>query len=70
MSYPLCFNSEAEFETWVTISELDGSDLGSPRFSFCDYCTKKYQAEMILQDRCSYPDLLVDNDDEEIKNGN
>lgn len=57
MDYPKCFDSSDEFEAWILDAERDFSDLPSPRFSFCSYCCKGYQSDMIQQGRCQNPDL-------------
>ena len=61
--FPLCFYSKEKFETWVKFAESipDGND---PRLSFCNYCTKGYQKEMTLVDRCQSPDFEIPEGDE------
>lgn len=64
MDYPPCFNSKEIFEAWVEVSLDDNSEEPDPRFSFCNYCTKKYQSEMKQIDMCLYPEKeLVEEED-------
>jgi len=67
MGYPKCFPSQGEFDTWVRLSENDGGL--DPRISFCDVCTVKYQAKMIEEARCENPELVIDEEKEDIVNG-
>ena len=50
--FPRCFNSKEEFKAWVQAAR--GS---SPRAGFCTDCTKEYQARMVKEGRCQYPEV-------------
>ena len=50
--FPRCFNSREEFKAWVQAAR--GS---SPRAGFCTDCTKEYQARMVKESRCQYPEV-------------
>jgi hypothetical protein len=67
MSYPKCFDSQRQFDTWVELSENDG-DV-DPRISFCDSCSVRFQKLMIQQDRCENPTLEIDEQKEDIVDG-
>ena len=67
MSYPKCFPSKGEFDTWVRLSENDGGP--DPRISFCESCSVKYQYDMILVGRCENPGFVIDEEKEDIING-
>lgn len=61
MSYPKCFDSQEEFDTWVSQSDDDG--LPDPRISFCESCSVTYQAQMIRAGRCQNPDFVILEED-------
>lgn len=58
-SYPKCFESKDSYEAWVSCNAQDVLD-GDARFSFCQYCTVKYQDEMIKQNRCENPTFDIE----------
>lgn len=62
MSYPRCFDSQLEFDTWVELSENDG-DV-DPRISFCESCSIRYQKAMIKENRCENPEFVIDEEKE------
>jgi len=65
MDFPVCFDTEENFEAWVSLAESqdDGRD---PRISFCNYCTKEYQSEMTIQGRCQNPTFTeFDSEDDD-----
>lgn len=67
MSYPRCFDSQLEFDTWVELSENDG-DV-DPRISFCESCSIRYQKAMIKENRCENPEFMIDEEKEMIIDG-
>lgn len=54
-TYPKCFGTKSDFEAWVNLAEEDCID-DNPRLSFCQFCTRNYQATMSLLGRCKYPE--------------
>jgi hypothetical protein len=67
MSYPKCFDTKQQFNVWVEQSESDG--LPDPRVSFCDSCSLRYQHAMIEENRCENPDYVIDEESEDIVDG-
>lgn len=53
-SYPLCFTSQAQFDSWKAIAR---SKVGrcNGRNEYCSDCTPEYQRRMILEFRCAWP---------------
>ena len=54
--YPQCFDSKEQFKSWAEAAR--GS---SPRAGFCTDCTEDYQAKMVKQSRCQYPQVKFYN---------
>jgi hypothetical protein len=57
--YPICFNSGAEYGLWVQTARHSPP---TPGHGYCEDCTKEYQAKMLQQDRCKYPDTVFRQD--------
>jgi len=53
--YPVCFNSAVEYGLWVQTARQSPP---TPGHGYCEDCTKEYQAKMLEQDRCKYPDTV------------
>lgn len=52
--FPPCFDSFEAYETWLYHAAT--SDLADPAKSICMDCTPEYQAEMIFNGRCQFPE--------------
>lgn len=70
MSHPPCFDSEDQFDTYMTqhercVSMVRGSKPNDVarrnemnHSSFCLDCTKTYQDQMIKESRCQFPGVV------------
>lgn len=67
MSFPKCFGTQQDFDTWVSLSENDGDK--DPRISFCESCTNRFQKLMKKLDFCENPDFVINEEDEDIIDG-
>jgi len=62
--YPPCFNSLEQFSEWASLAE----ETGVGRFQFCLDCTRSYQAKMVYEGRCEFPETqftVITNEDGE-----
>jgi hypothetical protein len=57
--YPVCFNSGTEYGLWVQSARQAPP---TPGHGYCEDCTPEYQAQMLEQDRCKYPDTIFRGD--------
>ena len=53
MSYPLCFESQSQFNRWNHYARIT-----QPRYHICTDCSKEYQQKMILESRCVKPEAV------------
>lgn len=60
MSYPLCFESQEQFDRWLAADNncyhYTGKDLGR-HTPICTDCTPTYQQTMRLQSRCEHTEI-------------
>ena len=53
---PACWGSAASWVEWQKFNEQAGSAPGKALDHYCVDCTPEYQAKMVAQQRCAYPD--------------
>lgn len=56
-SFPDCFETSEEFESWVTLAQED-PEIEEPRLSFCTDCLPWFQNLMKKQGRCVNPTFV------------
>jgi hypothetical protein len=59
MKYPACFDSEAQYIAWVHAARS-----AQAKIDHCRDCTAAYQARMIEQHRCEYPETVFELDED------
>lgn len=60
---PACFDTDKQYRDWLAMARLSrpGAD------GHCADCTQQYQAQMLSEGRCGYPDVQFVEDKEVIK---
>ena len=53
MTFPACFDSQAQYDSW-----REAANVCRPRHGYCEDCTPEYQARMIETFRCKYPNTV------------
>lgn len=61
MYYPECFTDEKQFLEWRRLARAS-SYVGIS--SVCMDCTPEYKTKMILQDRCSEPEVTFERNED------
>ena len=54
---PLCWGDHASWVEWQRLNEQTGAAPGKPLDHYCTDCEPAYQAKMVAQQRCGYPDV-------------
>lgn len=54
MSYPPCFDSNAQYQDWVKAAEEAEYDKRHPT-NFCNDCLPEYKRRMLMEGRCEHP---------------
>lgn len=61
MTYPACFKDHESFAEWRRLARASHLHAAS---SICVDCTPEYKTKMMIEDRCSEPEIVFKRNEE------